>query len=86
MRMFNFRANIKLRMNNNIIPPMIPGIFLYCDRWCERCAFSAKCEAYVSSEKDQSIEARLQNDEVNREFWEKLGKVLPAIEKGIIVT
>ena len=47
---------------------LIPGIFLYCDRWCERCAFSAKCEAYVYSEKDQSIETRLQNDEVNREF------------------
>jgi hypothetical protein len=24
----------------------IPGIFNYCDRWCERCAFTARCRLY----------------------------------------
>ncbi len=25
----------------------IPGIFNYCDRWCERCAFSSRCRVYA---------------------------------------
>lgn len=25
----------------------IPGIHNYCDRWCERCAFSSRCRAYA---------------------------------------
>lgn len=24
----------------------IPGIYNYCDRWCERCAFTARCRTY----------------------------------------
>jgi hypothetical protein len=24
----------------------IPGIYNYCDRWCERCAFTARCRLY----------------------------------------
>lgn len=30
----------------------IPGIFNYCDRWCKRCAFTARCQAHAM-EKDQ---------------------------------
>ncbi|HVQ41526.1 MAG TPA: hypothetical protein VMS54_04945 [Vicinamibacterales bacterium] len=26
--------------------PMIPGIYNYCDRWCERCVFSARCRVF----------------------------------------
>jgi hypothetical protein len=25
----------------------IPGIFNYCDRWCERCAFTLRCRTYA---------------------------------------
>jgi hypothetical protein len=25
----------------------IPSIFNYCDRWCERCSFTARCESYA---------------------------------------
>jgi len=28
----------------------IVGIYNYCDRWCERCAFTSKCLNYASSE------------------------------------
>jgi hypothetical protein len=27
-------------------PGLIPGIFNYCDRWCERCAFTARCLSF----------------------------------------
>ena len=29
----------------------IPGIYNYCDRWCERCAFTARCRVYKDVEK-----------------------------------
>jgi len=28
----------------------IPGIFNYCDRWCERCAFTSKCRTFAMEE------------------------------------
>jgi hypothetical protein len=28
-------------------PKFIPGIFNYCDRWCERCVFTARCRAFA---------------------------------------
>ena len=28
-------------------PKFIPGIFNYCDRWCERCAFTARCRTFA---------------------------------------
>ena len=26
--------------------PMIPGVYNYCDRWCERCPFSRRCRVF----------------------------------------
>ena len=36
------------RLDNPERPPepMIPGIYNYCDRWCERCMFSARCRVF----------------------------------------
>ncbi len=31
-------------------PHFIPGIFNYCDRWCERCRFTERCSVYATSE------------------------------------
>ena len=33
----------------------IPGIYNYCDRWCERCAFTARCRNYATMNQ-QSLE------------------------------
>jgi hypothetical protein len=35
-------------------PQFIPGIYNYCDRWCERCQFTARCLNYSSREKHSS--------------------------------
>lgn len=35
-------------------PNFVPGIYNYCDRWCERCRFTSKCSVYYSSEKSLS--------------------------------
>ena len=31
------------------MPNFIPGIFNYCDRWCERCTLRARCEVYLET-------------------------------------
>lgn len=48
----------------------IPGIHNYCDRWCERCPFTARCEVYAT-EQELSDEAK---DPTHPAFWENLKK------------
>ena len=47
------KQRIKQLANN---PQFIPGIFNYCDRWCERCPFTARCLNFALSE-EQFAEA-----------------------------
>ncbi|GAA4318374.1 hypothetical protein [Flaviaesturariibacter amylovorans] len=46
----------------------IPAIHSYCDRWCERCAFTARC-AVFSATADLSPE---EEDPEHEAFWERL--------------
>ncbi len=32
-------------------PKYIPGIYNYCDRWCERCQFTSRCLNHSIEEK-----------------------------------
>jgi hypothetical protein len=71
-------------------PKHISGIYNYCDRWCERCAFTSRCLNFVmSEEKFSDPETRDLN---NAAFWEKLSETFKetmlmlhemAAEKGI---
>lgn len=36
------------------MPKFIPGIFNYCDRWCERCAFTRRCRLFADEKKLQA--------------------------------
>lgn len=48
----------------------IPGIYNYCDRWCERCPFSNRCRNY-----EQTSElSPAQNDLSNKAFWDKVSQ------------
>ena len=50
----------------------IPGIYNYCDRWCERCSFTARCLNYkMSEEKFSDPESK---DIDNEAFWQKLSE------------
>jgi len=50
----------------------IPGIYNYCDRWCERCSFTSRCLNYkMSEEKFSDPETK---DASNEAFWEKLSE------------
>lgn len=53
----------------------IPGIYNYCDYWCERCAFTKRCRNYIT-DRDLEIEmagagaARTEPDDAtNADFW-----------------
>ena len=48
-------------------PNHIPGIYNYCDRWCERCSFTSRCLNYkMSEEKFSDPESQ---DASNKAFW-----------------
>lgn len=52
----------------------IPGIYNYCDRWCERCAFTSRCLNFeMSEEKFGDLESV---DITNEAFWKKLSETL----------
>jgi len=53
-------------------PRFIPGIYNYCDRWCERCAMTSRCLNYAMGEEEYADPAA--RDMNNQAFWEKLGE------------
>ena len=51
-------------------PDFIPGIFNYCDRWCERCTFTRRCSVYAVERRafpDQEAQGQ-----AHEKFWERL--------------
>lgn len=55
-------------------PKYIPGIYNYCDRWCERCPFTSRCLNCTL------VEAQFGDleevDEMNAAFWQRLSGML----------
>lgn len=49
---------------------IIPGIHNYCDRWCERCAFTSRCAVYEPEDAAPIGDVDMRN----KLFWEKLAK------------
>ena len=49
----------------------ISGIYNYCDRWCERCPFTARCLVYASDDEEQDHDPQ-SRDINNAAFWRKL--------------
>jgi hypothetical protein len=51
----------------------IPGIYNYCDRWCERCPLTSRCLNFsISEEEFSESETR---DIRNEAFWNKLSGI-----------
>lgn len=74
-------------------PHFISGIYNYCDRWCERCPFTARCMNYALSETEFSDPQTRDLD--NKQFWDKLHEIFQvtkelfvelAQERGIDLT
>jgi glutaredoxin len=56
-------------------PNLIPGIYNYCDRWCEHCAFTGQCLVYATIEADASTEELSTHDLQSALFWKRLADV-----------
>ncbi len=61
-------------------PHFIPGIFNYCDRWCERCEFSHRCHNFAENELyfGEDPEAR---DVTNPKFQKTLKRIYADAQK-----
>ncbi len=57
-----------LEMGGN--PNHIPGIYNYCDRWCERCAFTRRCINFAMGE--ELFPDQESRDINNKKFWDGL--------------
>src|SRR5262249_26051614 len=56
-------------------PNFIPGIYNYCDRWCERCPFCSRCSLYATLEASAVAEDPDIRDLNNAKFWRNLETV-----------
>jgi hypothetical protein len=65
-------------------PKMIPGIYNYCDRWCERCEFIQRCANFAISENQFSDKEDL--DISNKHFWEKLSEIFQVTMEMVMET
>ena len=54
-------------------PNFIPGIYNYCDRWCERCPFTSQCMNYALSEDE--LNSPESKDTTNQAFWDNLHSI-----------
>ena len=54
-------------------PDLIPGIYNYCDRWCERCAFTSRCLTFLTEEeKKKDSNYSPESDGLNAKFWKEI--------------
>lgn len=63
-------------------PNLISGIHNYCDRWCERCPFTARCLVYATEEADSDIHPA-SRDVSNAAFWQKLVSIFQETKQMI---
>ena len=56
-------------------PDFISGIYNYCDRWCERCAFSSRCLVFATEKEDPDLDDPGVRDLSNAKFWRKLDSI-----------
>jgi len=59
-------------------PEWIPGIYQYCDRWCERCDFTSRCKSFAlefgqpQEEAHMSAQEKKRHDRSSRQFSNEL--------------
>lgn len=63
-------------------PRFISGIYNYCDRWCERCAFTSNCLLYAMDQEDDTDPEA--HDIRNEAFWRKLHNIFEQTKEMIL--
>ena len=62
-------------------PNLIPGIYNYCDRWCERCPLTSRCLVYATEQEDDVLPES--QDIHNADFWQKLNSIMDETRQKI---
>ena len=60
-------------------PDLIPGIYNYCDRWCERCPLTSRCLVYATEDQFSENNEIENNDIRNAEFWHSISDTLTQV-------
>jgi len=63
-------------------PRFIPGIYNYCDQWCQRCALTSRCMNYAMALEEDAGGCESQDVE-NEAFWDKLHETFDATIGGL---
>jgi hypothetical protein len=73
------RRSLSTLANN---PDLIPGIYNYCDRWCERCPLTSRCLVYATEQDDDLVSPESQ-DIRNAAFWQQLNSIMEETRERI---
>jgi hypothetical protein len=70
-RQLNAATPMKNQDSSNLAPSQnfIPGIYNYCDRWCERCPFTARCRSFAMEQEAKGAEGNTPDPQA---FWKRL--------------
>jgi hypothetical protein len=63
---------------------LITGIYNYCDRWCERCPFTARCLVFATEKADGAFDDSEIDDINNAKFWQKLESTFKEVRQMIV--
>jgi hypothetical protein len=62
----------------------ISGIYNYCDRWCERCTFTARCLVYATEKADDDLSDPEAHDINSAKFWSRLESIFKDAHEMIL--
>ena len=65
-------------------PDFISGIYNYCDRWCERCPFTARCLVYATERAADVSDDPEVHDINNAKFWSRLESIFQETHEMIL--
>ncbi len=61
-------------------PTNIPGVYNYCDRWCERCSLTGRCLSFKMDEahiqRRAAVSSAERSDQENAAFWDGIAASL----------
>ena len=55
-------------------PELVPGIYNYCDRWCERCTHTKRCLTFQMEQERTKDKPAAVCDLNNAEFWSQIAE------------
>ena len=61
-------------------PNNIPGIYNYCDAWCERCLFTSRCLTFKMNKRFEEEYKQEEREKENVEFWDQVNEAIEDVQ------